>query len=583
LPNEVVVIDRPWNEWQSHLATRPTATPAQRLFQCSLKKALAWGLSRRSDRRLLAQRLARNGLATLAVSDTTPPPDCEEGGWLAAIESIAMAWQWPRLARHSSRDWWVAGLTRLLPGSQPSESPASTDTAPWSVWIQHLTRIERPIVLAHALPELAAVRAAAVRALEFWRGERVRWLDDENWLASSLLPTLPLLLACWTRTLAVARHVHGLPVDPSLADSHARLTELALRLARGDGGLMLVGDWPVADDLPAGHALVKGLAATSLGLMADKALRTQLVRVAGRIRLGRKRREKPRLVPSLVSEAARLAVLRTDWSAAAPRVAVAWPDDQWLWELARGIRLLAATDMPQVTFDGRPAAPSGPWQVNIAHSDEDVEFVEWELPLEGGAVVQRHAALVIDDGILLMADMIGAPNDCLIGYRQSWRLGDSLTWLAESETREVYLCREGEPCGLVLPLGLGEWIAPHESDRLAFQGERLELTQSARGRGLYAPLLIAPHKRYARQPRTWRRLTVGENLRAVPADQAQAFRARIGNRQWLLYRSLGTRGNRTFLGQNVSCELYLGRLTPRGKVDDLLTIDPVSDEDSIGA
>ena len=65
------------------------------------------------------------------------------------------------------------------------------------------------------------------------------------------------------------------------------------------------------------------------------------------------------------------------------------------------------------------------------------------------------------------------------------------------------------------------------------------LLMTARGKNqLVAPFWIDFSRNRFRKPRTWRKLTVGEDLRIAGEHEAVAFRIQIGKEQWVLYRSL---------------------------------------------
>ena len=66
---------------------------------------------------------------------------------------------------------------------------------------------------------------------------------------------------------------------------------------------------------------------------------------------------------------------------------------------------------------------------------------------------------------------------------------------------------------------------------------------------------------------TWRKLTVGENLEVVPRDIAVGYRVQNGLQQWMFYRVLAGRGNRTVLGYNTSYEFGCQRFLPNGTLD----------------
>ena len=126
-----------------------------------------------------------------------------------------------------------------------------------------------------------------------------------------------------------------------------------------------------------------------------------------------------------------------------------------------------------------------------------------------------------------------------------------------------------------MPLALPEWreLGSHKVRGDLHAKDKMSYTMRAReSRGLYAPLLFSLGRRSADKPSTWRRLTVAERLAVAPEDTAVAFRAQVGGRQWLLYRSLAKPANRTFLGQNYSTEFLFGEFTLDGKVREYVEI-----------
>ena len=92
------------------------------------------------------------------------------------------------------------------------------------------------------------------------------------------------------------------------------------------------------------------------------------------------------------------------------------------------------------------------------------------------------------------------------------------------------------------------------------------------GTALYAPLFVDLDPARKRKALTWRRLTVAENLRIVPADMAVAYRVQIGKQQWVFYRSFTTEGNRTFLGLNFTSEFLAARFDASGETETLIDI-----------
>ena len=103
--------------------------------------------------------------------------------------------------------------------------------------------------------------------------------------------------------------------------------------------------------------------------------------------------------------------------------------------------------------------------------------------------------------------------------------------------------------------------------------EGLELRQTTAGQRLFAPLFIDLDRSRFRRRMTWRQLTVAESLTPVPPDMAVGFRVAIGDQQWIIYRSLAARGNRTLLGHNLATESLIARFGKDGEVTSIVEIE----------
>ena len=90
---------------------------------------------------------------------------------------------------------------------------------------------------------------------------------------------------------------------------------------------------------------------------------------------------------------------------------------------------------------------------------------------------------------------------------------------------------------------------------------------------MYAPLFIDLNGGRFRRRMTWRQLTVAEALRQVPSDAAIGFRVAIGDQQWIIYRALAARGNRTLLGHNLATESLTARFGKDGEVTSIVEIE----------
>jgi len=227
--------------------------------------------------------------------------------------------------------------------------------------------------------------------------------------------------------------------------------------------------------------------------------------------------------------------------------------------------------MPEISINSATAVADRDFEVVCEQSDKDVEYVELETDLGEGGVFNRQILLSRDEEFLLIADVVVPSERSRIDYRCRYRLAPGVVGMQETENREVYLRTSGIQ-SLVLPLALPEWKVARCDDRLEFDETSLSLVQSTEGRGLYAPLFFDLNPKRSRRKRTWRQLTVGENLKAVPSDVACAYRVQLDEQQWCFYRAINGQANRTFLGENVIDEFVFNRFKKDGTVKALLRV-----------
>jgi hypothetical protein len=196
--------------------------------------------------------------------------------------------------------------------------------------------------------------------------------------------------------------------------------------------------------------------------------------------------------------------------------------------------------------------------------------------LSEGLRLERQILFGRDDRVLYLADSVISREPSPRNIRHSLRLplAHDAHWQPETDTRDGLVVGRKVRTA-VLPLGLHEWRCDPRGGMLEEHSGQLVLTEEANGRALCCPLLIDLDKKRSKKPRTWRHLTVGENLEIVPRDVAVGFRAQSGKNQWLFYRSLGTPGNRTVLGQNIAGEFCAGRFLTTGKLREWIEIEAV--------
>ena len=131
-----------------------------------------------------------------------------------------------------------------------------------------------------------------------------------------------------------------------------------------------------------------------------------------------------------------------------------------------------------------------------------------------------------------------------------------------------------DPVGMVLPLALPEWRVGTRCGSLTDKAGLLTYDVTAEeAAGLYAPLLMVLSGKTVTKDYTWRQLTVAEELNIQPKDVAAGYRIQIGEKNWLLYRSMTEFGNRTLLGQNYSSEFAFGEFLDDGTVYEYVEIE----------
>jgi hypothetical protein len=281
-----------------------------------------------------------------------------------------------------------------------------------------------------------------------------------------------------------------------------------------------------------------------------------------------------KLSPAMNSETSQLAVLRTGWAGWEERLTVAYHSQQISAELICGReRAASGTWNPEVEFNGVPLEPESEWEEICWLSDDDVDYLELEISLSGGVQIQRHLLLARQDHFLFAADAVLGDQPGAIAYRSAMPLTAVMRFAPSDETNDGRLIGRRN-CALVLPLALPEWRSEAGGGSLRGQAGTLELRQAARNaQNLFAPLFIDLAPRRFSRPCTWRRLTVAENRQIVPHDLAAGYRVQVGGQQWLFYRSLGPRGNRTLLGHNLVTQFLAARFNRDGVAESLLEIE----------
>jgi hypothetical protein len=271
-------------------------------------------------------------------------------------------------------------------------------------------------------------------------------------------------------------------------------------------------------------------------------------------------------------------ILREPRRAAAPnavptKLTVAFPGQSLHLELCRGdTTVLAGTWETDISLDGETIAPVADYEETCWVADKDVNYLELEIQLAGGMRLERHVVFAREDQFIFLADAVFGPRKGKLEYRGRLPLAEGMKFKGERQNVEGAIWGK-KRLVTVVPPALPEWKSSKNLDRLEVQDQHLELSLAAEGCNLFAPLFLDLKSRRFEKPLTWRQLTVAESLTIQPADSSVGYRITIGKEQWLIYRSLTPKANRTLLGHNLSSEFLLARFLKGGEVQSLIEVE----------
>ncbi len=282
---------------------------------------------------------------------------------------------------------------------------------------------------------------------------------------------------------------------------------------------------------------------------------------------------------------AKLAVMFADWDTRRGRTHVDYANEDVTVEIFAGRTKVIAGDWQAIIeTDGAEQRPTGPWDEICEYTDDDVHYLELEQAWTDGLLLQRQFMLVRDDRCLLLADSI-VHQDAVqqrpktIKYTARFPLAPSIRLTPEAETREAFL-GDDRKRALVIPMSASEWtVGPTDATIQQSTDDCLVLTSSG-SRSLYAPIWFDFQKRRFKRKRTWRQLTIADQLRLVGRDEAVGYRIQVGSEQWVVYRSLADRVCRSFLGKHLIADFFSARFDPEdGGHEVLVTVDDEADDE----
>ena len=380
-------------------------------------------------------------------------------------------------------------------------------------------------------------------------------LDTDGWPESKNASQTGLLVASWCRTIELLKYL-GKQVNPETFSVLCELRNQLLRLKRRDGSLLFA-------------ETAGGLNCNSFKKSIQRNLSDSFLR---RLRHGKKNRLSERLpAASSISEWGQIGVLQSSWKAGCPKVGIAFGDKKVALDICHGLSLVAGECTPELIIDGRPANVISEIGVSAYLKVDKGDLIELEIEYEE-AVVQRQILFLSSDKLLFVNDVVCCRDVAELQYSSKFSLCDGIEIVRETESNEFYLKNNGR-FSLVMPLAMPEWKLQQDRANVLFEDRQFIVSKTITGRGLSFPVVFDLDFKRSLQPRTWRRLTVAEAMKPVGDDMAAAYRVQIGKEQWLFYRSISSKGNRTFLGQNYADEFLVGKIDQNGEVKRLVEIE----------
>lgn len=271
-----------------------------------------------------------------------------------------------------------------------------------------------------------------------------------------------------------------------------------------------------------------------------------------------------------------LAVMRNYWSDSSNLLLVTWNGDVPEISLsALGKQLLEGRWEFSLTVNGTEVSGDGEWSAVCWNCDEDADYLELQMDLDGGYTLERQILLPRNQHFVFLSDIVNGSEAARLEYRSLLPVSAGYSGIVDEETHELSLKTKGLATR-VFPLGLSQerdFFQPG-SLNLNEQGQ-IELHQEvAEATALYVPLVIDWEPELKRKPADWASLTVSEAGKISPRDVAAGHRLRIGKHQLLVYRSL-KKGDvaRAVLGHHTSYESVIGRFDSDGELTPLLFVE----------
>ncbi len=485
-------------------------------------------------------------------------PDGFSGEQLATV--------FTRLARSSETAFSSSSLTCGEDGAETL--PSVTDI---------VTQAEVPFLLSLVLDSQRSARSRQVSSIEAVAGCLCASTDTDGTLDAGLAREAGRWLAPFVRILGWANSFRNSWANEITKARWLKTLNRLAALATPEGFV----SFAAATDQPqrAQESSEVELLAWAVRL-TEKDVETGLAPYVTAMAKGDRRKpkkdDKKRRNSSLSGQSdwATTAVFRNCLQVAADVMTVDWDrPTQALHLSALGRHVLGGDWKYQISVDGQVCEAVGDWVCTCWFSDNEVTFAELESGSVDGVRHVRHVMLALKEHFAVLTDTVTAPAaGAQIDFESRLSLLDGFDVETNSITRELKLQREGVSLRAV-PAWLDDDRIQNTSGSCELAGSELVMQAHNPG-GVMLPLVIDWHPDRRASDADWSRLTVTEARRPVAAQQAAAYRVRIGLLQLMLYRSL-RRGQtlRAVLGYHTANETVYSCVRNTGEILPLVLVE----------
>lgn len=437
------------------------------------------------------------------------------------------------------------------------------------------------LMRAAEVPLLGSLTFADVKGAAGLRKEGVVWVgecldaatDTDGMPHSRVLPHLRGWLGGLTRCLIWAEWTGTKFWTREAAERFEAVVCSAVAMSDGEGRLPFdqSANGLTQSMLSSAAALTEWKPKTNVGRVvkgwSDEPVKDNFKRASP------KKQEPP---PTSQSDWAEAAYLRSHWFHAADRMVVGHHGQWPMVDLAcAGVPMLMGDWHLHLKLDGKQVDEQGEWYNVCWFSDSDSDYAELQWKLEDGTRIERQLFLARKQQFAIFSDCITTEEeDTAIEFISSIPLFDGIEHQADPATREIILDYDDRQRVRVFPLALDQDRIQKAIGDLSVSDGGLRWEHQGKG-GAYAPVILDWNLERRAEAAVWNPLTVTEDRRVLTASEASGFRVRLGDSQYVLFRSNRNNGeHRAVLGCHTTNESIIGKFSIKtGEVQPLVFVE----------